>query len=243
MLLNYETVLVGNVCALVPYRPEHVARYHHWMQDPKLLEATASEPLSLDEEYDMQETWRRDVAKCTFIVLAQEKVQHGDYCDAFVEMNLASMVGDVNLFLSEEDNDDDGDENDAQPRAKGRAQDFRQAEIDIMIAETTYQRKGIGREAACLMMMYGAKNLRIRRFYCKIKDDNAASLALFEKLGFQQCGYATCFRELEMDLHRDSPEDVMKTLADLLGSKELRTLHCPMSEESNACGNRMASIL
>lgn len=31
-----------------------MAKYHDWMKDPTLLETTASEPLSLVEEYDMQ---------------------------------------------------------------------------------------------------------------------------------------------------------------------------------------------
>lgn len=31
-------------------------------QDAELLEATASEPLSLQEEYDMQQTWLYDEA-------------------------------------------------------------------------------------------------------------------------------------------------------------------------------------
>lgn len=39
------------------------------LQDPALQEATASEPLSLDEEYDMQACWAMDEDKCTFIVL------------------------------------------------------------------------------------------------------------------------------------------------------------------------------
>lgn len=30
------------------------------MSDPELLKLTASEPLSLDQEYEMQETWRND---------------------------------------------------------------------------------------------------------------------------------------------------------------------------------------
>ncbi len=38
---------------------------------------TASEPLTLDEEYDMQLSWKEDPKKCTFIVLALEDGDDG----------------------------------------------------------------------------------------------------------------------------------------------------------------------
>lgn len=60
MRVNEETVLVGSRVVLVPYRKEHVARYHEWMQDAATREATASEPLSLEEEYAMQKSWHLD---------------------------------------------------------------------------------------------------------------------------------------------------------------------------------------
>lgn len=37
-----------------------IFRYHKWMSDPVLLKLTASEPLTIDQEYEMQETWRND---------------------------------------------------------------------------------------------------------------------------------------------------------------------------------------
>lgn len=51
---------VGEKVVLVPYLREHVPRYHEWMQDPALLEATASEPLSLAQEFDVHRSWTLD---------------------------------------------------------------------------------------------------------------------------------------------------------------------------------------
>ena len=51
---------VGERAVLVPYLREHVPRYHEWMQDPALLEATASEPLSLAQEFEVHRSWTLD---------------------------------------------------------------------------------------------------------------------------------------------------------------------------------------
>ena len=45
---------------MVPYMEAHVPKYHEWMQDPALLQATASEPLTLQQEFQMQLTWTQD---------------------------------------------------------------------------------------------------------------------------------------------------------------------------------------
>jgi RimJ/RimL family protein N-acetyltransferase len=133
MRLNYEIAVVGKHCVLVPYRKEHVPTYHEWMQDPRLLESTGSEPLSLSSEYEMQASWRDDDKKCTFIVMDREKVNErsiesakvtaggtvvdADLCNPkatalsvarseFVLETLSAMVGDVNLFFSNWHDDD-----------------------------------------------------------------------------------------------------------------------------------------
>jgi RimJ/RimL family protein N-acetyltransferase len=145
MRLNYEIAVVGKHCVLVPYRKDHVPTYHEWMQDPRLLESTGSEPLSLSSEYEMQASWRDDDNKCTFIVLDREKVNErsiesakvtaggtvvdADLCDPpatalsvarteFVLDTLSAMVGDVNLFFSNWDVDDveNDDDNDKNGR-------------------------------------------------------------------------------------------------------------------------------
>jgi hypothetical protein len=42
------------------------------MENEEIRELTASLPLSIDEEYEMQQTWLNDKDKCTFIILSKE---------------------------------------------------------------------------------------------------------------------------------------------------------------------------
>ena len=172
-------------------------KYHEWMEDPGLLEATGSEPLSFQEEIDMQKSWRDDPEKCTFIVLnaTDDEIQR-EKTTFSVGKNLGAMVGDVNLFLNEID--DDEEEEDENPKEKDGKRI--QAEIDIMIAESKCRKMGLGRAATCSMLLYGARTLKIERFFCKINEDNIASIKLFESLGFVQCDYAACFKQVELEL-------------------------------------------
>uniref|UniRef100_A0A0E0K9Z9 N-acetyltransferase domain-containing protein n=1 Tax=Oryza punctata TaxID=4537 RepID=A0A0E0K9Z9_ORYPU len=172
---------VGELAVLVPYLREHVPRYHGWMQDPALLEATASEPLSLDQEFDVHRSWTLDPLKHTFIVLDKDLIEGG-----FVVGNphTEAMVGDVNIYMNDPD-------------------DLQLAEIEIMIAEHkstfSYSRgKGLGQEAILIMMAFAVEKYGIHTFRAKINESNTASLKLFRKLGFKDASYSAIFREVRI---------------------------------------------
>ncbi len=209
MLLNYETCLSGEKTVLCPYRSEHVEKYHAWMKSPFLLEMTGSEPLSYEEEVKMQQSWRDDEDKCTFILLSREMCEPyltprsttdedvvGEKKSELLETDfiintLDAMVGDVNLFLSEEEKDADDEVSDESTGefcessfGKGDSDSpvRKQAELDLMVAEEKFRGQGIGKEAACMMMIYGVEKIGIRKFTVKIKEENTASRHLFEKV-------------------------------------------------------------
>ncbi|CAN0927215.1 N-acetyltransferase 9-like protein [Linum grandiflorum] len=170
--------LEGEKVILVPYMEAHVPKYHQWMQDPILLEATGSEPLSLQEEYNMQLTWTQDPLKRTFIVLDKGFVQGGFvHGDPHVE----AMVGDVNIYMNDLD-------------------DPQMAEVEIMIAEPKSRGKGLGEESVVMMMAYAIESLGIRVFRVKIGEANGASLSLFRKLGFEPASYSEIFKEVTLEL-------------------------------------------
>ncbi|XP_077107614.1 alpha/beta-tubulin-N-acetyltransferase 9 isoform X1 [Ranitomeya variabilis] len=172
MRVNEDTVLRGQRVLLVPYDPHHVPRYHEWMKSEELQKLTASEPLTLDQEHDMQRSWREDSDKCTFIILDREQWDQGcpeDQC----------MVGDVNLFLLVLIN----------PSL---------AEIEIMIAEPKFRRRGFGEESVRLMLYYGATTLGISTFQAKIGEENVTSIRLFNRLHFSTVSYSSIFQEMTL---------------------------------------------
>lgn len=243
MKLNYETCIVGESCILVPYRPEHVERYHGWMQDAALLEATGSERMTLEDEIENQQSWRDDETKCTFIVLAREACEDDlssllDEDDTFVARNIHAMVGDVNLFLSEEEDDEEIDPFAPPPVADPSAPPLpQQAEVDIMIAESGHQGKGIGKEATSLMMLYGATHFPshdLRRYFCKINEDNVASRNLFsKKLGFVEKEYVAVFQQYELELKRETNDEFIDCLKEMVCG-ELQLSACPIPKEVKA---------
>ena len=142
----------------------------------------------------------------------------GEDDPSFVRNALPAMVGDVNLFLSDEEDDagEDGgiaDEISADAIEPGQ----KQGELSVMIAREDRRGKGMGTEASLLMMLYGAEKLGLRRFFVKIGEDNVASRSMFEKaLGFRQCGYVKCFREVELELRGETADEMAVTLRSLM---------------------------
>ncbi|KAG5928035.1 hypothetical protein E4U42_001381 [Claviceps africana] len=200
MRVNQSTAVKAGKVLLVPYEARHVPKYHTWMQDPAIQEATASEPLTLQEEYENQRSWRASHDKLTFIVC---EAPAGAASSAVVRAGVADaeerMRGDVNLFIYE---DELADAVDARGMLRG--------EMDVMIADRGHWRKGFGRAAVEGLLVYARRNLdRILEEYggdrasmaglmAKIKEGNGGSRALFEGLGFRQRGGVNYFGEVVM---------------------------------------------
>ncbi|KAJ8399796.1 hypothetical protein AAFF_G00409010 [Aldrovandia affinis] len=178
MRINEDTLLEGKHVVLVPYSADHVPRYHQWMGSPELQKLTASEPLSLEQEYDMQRSWREDDDKCTFIILDKQM-----WADPAVQEQ-ECMVGDVNIFLTD-------------------PSDPSLAELEIMIAEPNYRGKGLGKEVIRMMLCYGITKLGVRKFEAKIGLDNKVSIAMFKKFKFQELSVSEVFQEMTLELTVD----------------------------------------
>uniref|UniRef100_A0A7S0RSD7 N-acetyltransferase domain-containing protein n=1 Tax=Chlamydomonas leiostraca TaxID=1034604 RepID=A0A7S0RSD7_9CHLO len=183
MKINADVCIQGVVCQLVPYKRHHVDKYHQWMQDPEIQRMTESEPLSLEEEYEMMESWREDEEKCTFIILDRPSSSSPSPPSELPDpaSEVAAMAGDVNIYVND-------------PEDRGTV------EIEVMVAELGCRRKGIAREAVTLMMAFAVQRLGVTRARAKILDDNEPSIKLFLQMGFQETKRVAVFHEVHMEL-------------------------------------------
>merc|ERR1712000_633866 len=188
MRINEHTAVTTEKVLLVPYSAHHVPKYHEWMKDPEIQLATASEPLTLDQEYAMQQSWRADADKLTFIIcrsgLALPATREG-------RLDVGSMIGDVNLFISLAEDEA------SKPIFLG--------ELELMIAERGEHRKGYGRCALLAFLQYIIRHemdilqefrraqpssqplghlRRFDHFAVKIGESNHRSIALFGAWAF-----------------------------------------------------------
>ncbi|WVQ85178.1 hypothetical protein IAT38_007343 [Cryptococcus sp. DSM 104549] len=200
MRLNENTAIFGDKVILVPYRAEHVPTYHEWMKSPELLELTASEPLSYEEELEMQRKWHLDEDKLTFILL--ERLSTASSATPTLtpeELSRCRMVGDVNLFLP------DGLEDDG--------------ECEIMIASKNDRRKGFAVEALSLFLRYLTATLPLppSHLIARIGASNLPSIHLFKKLGFGVVKHVKVFDEVELRWGDKDAEDVELDLKEVEG--------------------------
>ncbi|XP_055379831.1 alpha/beta-tubulin-N-acetyltransferase 9 isoform X1 [Condylostylus longicornis] len=175
MKLNENVKIIGRKVLLIPYEEKHVEKYHNWMKSAELQILTASEPLSLEEEYAMQKSWRNDEDKCTFLILSKETFDT-------TNDELKSLIGDTNLFLQYEDD-----------------QNEKVAECEIMIAEKEYRRKKLGWESMLLMLKYGQCILNLNKFVAKINENNENSIYMFKKMNFNEISRSEIFHEVTLE--------------------------------------------
>ncbi|TEB34409.1 hypothetical protein FA13DRAFT_1753896 [Coprinellus micaceus] len=206
MKCNVNQVLVGSKTVLVPYSALHVPKYHEWMLCEELRELTASEPLSLEEEYEMQQKWQVDEDKLTFIILSREGIDLPIDCILQdTRLPQCPMVGDVNIFIN------GALEGLQSPLNANDEEDEGHAEVEIMIAEPSYRRRGYAREALQMTLHYAtgypfspsetiSSPLKISptRLLTRISETNTPSISLFESLGFKLTKHISVFSEVEM---------------------------------------------
>ncbi|CAL1697196.1 unnamed protein product [Somion occarium] len=191
MRANANTIIVDEELILVPYREEHVAKYHEWMLNPELRELTASEPLSLEEEYEMQRKWQDDEDKLTFIICVREPNAKAVWAanDGSTQTTASLvMIGDVNLFFKGSPLDEDFE-----------------VEAEVMIADPAYRRRGYASRALQLLLSYATSPsspaplpIPPHVLVVRIGEGNGASLRVFERLGFVITKRVEVFKELEM---------------------------------------------
>lgn len=196
--------------------------------------ATASDRLTLEEEYENQESWRAANDKLTFIVCQPKASTTNDSEDQKIVGGVDDaperMVGDINFFLTpfEEDDDEEGDQQ------KKDETSLLTGEVDVMIARLEHRRQGFGRAAVTAFLHYilqsqqqailaeaaagadplisklvGAASPQLKQLVVKIQATNLASIGLFTSLGFVQKGSVNYFGEVELvrtDLTAEAPE-------------------------------------
>lgn len=145
----------------------------------------------------MQASWHTDADKCTFILVDPSSSPSSSL--TWKDRSVQGMVGDVNFFLND-------------------PEDPKSAEVEIMLAEPTARRRGLGIQALAMMLVYGVETLGLRCITSKIGMKNAPSLALFQdRLGFTQVSESAVFQEVTMTLALEPGSKALHHIQSLAG--------------------------
>jgi methionyl-tRNA synthetase len=165
--------------SLVPYTRDLVPAYHSLLyEDTTLLDATKTESLSLEEEYQNQLRWESDQSQLIWVL---------------IDDKTGNIAGDINCFFQIDD-----DESSPEATAPSYI-----AELNLMIAKD-YRRCGLASliiqkmKQRAISYCQDIFQSKIDRFIAKIDDQNVASIKLFEKLGFLHHRHLPCFNEVHM---------------------------------------------
>lgn len=173
----------------------------------------------------MQRSWREDGDKLTFIaclpntIFKEEKVEGEQVVRGGVDDADERMIGDVNLFLNEDDEDDEnqGEEERVAEKVIG--------ELEIMLASPSARGKGYGKAILLAFLWYIITNLdvilgeftkaRAELKYLRVKIDanNQTSINLFEKVGFAKTSSTpNYFNEVELRLSTSEATSIFKDM-------------------------------
>lgn len=137
----------------------------------------------------------------TFIILER----NGTTAATVKDRDLSkSMVGDVNLFLSDAGETEALEDAEQVERTNSSAAARKQGELEIMIAEKDARRKGYASQALALMIRYAMQKLHLgpEDFLVRIGMDNASSIRMFQRLGFEIVKTVEVFREVELRIRK-----------------------------------------
>ena len=79
----------------------------------------------------------------------------------------------------------------------------KRAGVGILIEDPKNRRKGYAAEALSILKVYAKEELGLQQLYANILEDNAASIALFAKQGFERIGLKKKWRRVGRDFKNE----------------------------------------
>lgn len=170
----------GTICRLRALEPEDLDRMYGWENDTEVWRVSGTvAPFSrhtlsrlIDEQrFDIYATRQlRLVIESKGAESQKEAAESNGVADNLIASNqsvVGEAVGAVDLFEFDPQN--------------------LRAGVGIIVAPP-YRRRGLAADALRTLERYAVEVLRLHQLWCSVGADNEASLALFAKAGYTECG-------------------------------------------------------